>query len=337
MLRRHRGDRFFKRVSIIGSEVSAGQQYYGTEEAPMAIISRIAREPEWTQAPTTGSAQWKDVHLHLDFVKEANLFVPTDEGQTGAHCLDVLGRTLRQTADKVEQAARMESKILSLGGDHSVAMGSIEGARRVLGENLLVLWIDAHGDFNTPERTPSGNVHGMPLAALCGAFSFAGAQWSWLTGSLSGAQVIHAGGRAFDRDEAAIMNSFGIDIVDMAQVRKRPLAHLAERVLQTLARDPSKRLWVSFDVDAISSEHTPGTGTPEPDGLSPDECRGLVRRLTASPQCLGMEVVELNPKLDTRDLVTTALAAELAMEALDGFSEAREAMHQIPDDLETAS
>lgn len=337
MLLKKRDDHPAKHVSIIGSEVSAGQQYYGTEEAPRAIISQLAREPSWKRGPSADSAQWKDVYLNMDFVKETSLFVPAQEGQTRASPEDLLSRTLRHTADKVEQAMRIGSRILSLGGDHSVAMGSIEGARRVLGENLLVLWIDAHGDFNTPERSPSGNLHGMPLAALCGAFSFANSQWNWLTGSLKGTQVIHAGGRAFDPNEATVMRQFGIEVVDMTQVRQQPLMHLAETVLQTLAHDDKKRLWISLDVDAISSEHTPGTGTPEPEGINPKDCMALIRSLTASAQCLGMEVVELNPKLDTRDHVTTSLAADLVIEALDGFNEAAASMKQIPDDLETAS
>jgi arginase len=324
-------------VSIIGSEVSAGQQFYGTEEAPRAILSRLEQQPEWMSPAQGNNPQWRQLPVWMELVKETVLTLAAEDTPPQGDPQSILARTLRQTADKVEQALRHGNTVLSLGGDHSIAIGSIEGSRRVYGSNLLVLWIDAHGDFNTPDRSATGNIHGMPLAALCGEFSFTGSDWKWLSGALKGHQVVHAAGRAFDGGECERMRQMGIEVIESQRLTSRPLAKLADSILQALSRDPAKRLWVTFDLDAISSEFTPGTGTPEPEGLDPNECRELIRKLAGSQQCIGVEIVELNPKLDSRDQLTTTIAADLAMEALDGFQSAAESSSGIPTGLETAS
>ncbi len=196
-----------------------------------------------------------------------------------------------------------------LGGDHSLSMGSVDGVARhcrAAGRELFVLWLDAHADFNTPETTPSGNMHGMPLAALCGE---AGLDAIFAEGHpiLPPNNVHLFGVRSVDRGERALLQTRGVDVVDIRLIDEYGVAVPLRRILDRVkARDGL--LHVSLDVDFLDPSVAPGAGTTVPGGATYREAHLIMEMLHDSGLVGSLDVVELNPFLDERGRSAMALA-----------------------------
>jgi arginase len=188
-----------------------------------------------------------------------------------------------------------------LGGDHSVSIGSVaavaEEARRQ-GRELFTLWIDAHADYNTPATSPSGNVHGMALAALCGEPGL-GPLGTCAPPPLSPGHVHLFGVRDVDPGEQALLAARGIDVVRMETIVAGGVAPPLARILDRVA-ERDGMLHVSFDIDALDPMLAPGVGTPVPGGLGAADAREMMAMLHASCHLSALDVVELNPLLDVR-------------------------------------
>lgn len=203
-----------------------------------------------------------------------------------------------------------------LGGDHAISMGSVTGvarARAAQGRRLAVLWIDAHADYNTPETTPSGNMHGMALAAAAG---------DPILRPLFGDRPVHPvaardisilGARSIDPEERVRLRAHGVDCIDMRAIDERGISTLlAERIERWQTEDVS--LHVSFDVDVLDPSVAPGTGTIVPGGATYREAHLVMEMLCNSGLVGSVDVVELNPFLDERGrsaVVATELVASL--------------------------
>ncbi|MCY3592672.1 MAG: arginase [Acidobacteria bacterium] len=186
---------------------------------------------------------------------------------------------------------------LVLGGDHSIAVGTVGGVSHE--HRTGVLWIDAHGDFNTPETSPTGNLHGMPLAALCGYGAPELVDAGRPGAKLRPKDVVLFGVRDLDPREQALIHRAGVTVYTMRQIDERGLAPLANEALEQMAH--VDRLHVSLDMDAIDPREAPGVGTQAPGGLSYREGH-LLMELIAEHGGLGsVDVVEVNPILDTRN------------------------------------
>jgi arginase len=202
-----------------------------------------------------------------------------------------------------------------LGGDHSLGLGSVMGAAR--GRKLGLLWIDAHADFNTDLTTPSGNIHGMPLAALCGI----GAQ-PLLT--LNGAHHPHAkidprnvavvGARDLDDPEKVLLRDAGVSVFSIEAIDRYGIYEIMTRAIRIASRD-TDGLYLSFDLDSVDPRYAPGVGTPVPGGLTFREAHLAVELVSDSGRMVGMDIVEVNPILDERN-ATAQLAVRLALSAL---------------------
>ncbi|MDE2849500.1 MAG: arginase [Acidobacteriota bacterium] len=186
---------------------------------------------------------------------------------------------------------------LVLGGDHSIAVGTVGGVSHE--HRTGVLWIDAHGDFNTPETSPTGNLHGMPLAALCGYGAPELVEVGRPGAKLRPEDVVLFGVRDLDPGEQALIHRAGVTVYTMRQIDERGLAPLASEALERLGH--VERLHVSLDMDSIDPREAPGVGTQAPGGLSYREGH-LLMELIAEHGGLGsVDVVEVNPILDTRN------------------------------------
>lgn len=189
---------------------------------------------------------------------------------------------------------------LFLGGDHSIAMGSVSAvARHCLPrqEPLHVVWIDAHADYNTPETSPSGNLHGMPLALLCGEPGFdASFHGPWL-GRIDPRNVTIFGARSVDRDERKLVQARGVDVIDMRRIDQLGVVASMQKVIDK-ARADNAHLHVSFDVDSLDPDIAPGGGTLVPGGLSYREAHLMMEMLHDCGLVGSLDVVELNPFLD---------------------------------------
>jgi arginase len=199
-----------------------------------------------------------------------------------------------------------------LGGDHSLAIGSVSGSAR--GRELGLIWIDAHADYNTSETTPSGNVHGMPVAALSGHGHPLLTTLGSTTPAIQAAHIALVGIRDIDVLERAALRRSDITVFTMHEIDRRGMAAVIEEAIRIVgsARDG---FHLSFDMDAIDPQEAPGVGTPVLGGISYREAHLALEIIAASGLMRSMDMVEVNPILDERNR-TAAHAVALAASAL---------------------
>ena len=194
-----------------------------------------------------------------------------------------------------------------LGGDHSLSMGSVAGAAR--GRRVGVVWVDAHADFNTPETSPSGNVHGMPLAVLSG---LGHPRLTEVFRAVDPKDVVLVGVRSLDPGEKRLLKEAGVRVYTMHEVDRLGVARIAEEVLKHLQGLP---LHVSLDADVLDPTLAPGVGTPVPGGLTYREAHLLMEILAESGRVQSLDLVEVNPILDERNR-TAEMLVGLALSIL---------------------
>ena len=231
---------------------------------------------------------------------------------------------LSEIVNAIEQLAEATSAAIGkghfplvLGGDHSIAIGTIGGvaaAMREKGSQLGLLWIDAHGDMNTHETTPSGNIHGMPFAAILGR----GAKELTAIGGdfqkVKPENAVLVGARSLDPREQDLVSESGITVYTMEDIDRRGIFDVMIEALE-LATSYTNGLHLSLDMDALDPLTAPGVGTPVRGGLTYREAHTAMEIIARSEKLISMEVVEVNPILDTRN-ATAEVAVELVLSAL---------------------
>jgi arginase len=223
----------------------------------------------------------------------------------------------------VHEAVYLELKLgrlpILLGGDHCLGIGSISAVARHCRENgkkLRVLWLDAHADFNTSTLTPSGNLHGMPVACLCGLGPQALIEIGGTVPALNPKAIRQIGIRSVDAGEKRLVHEQGLEVFDMRYIDEMGMRHTMELALATL--DANTHLHVSFDVDFLDPEIAPGVGTTVPGGPSYREAQLCMEMIADTGKLASLDVMELNPALDVRNQ-TADLAVDL-IESLFGKS-----------------
>jgi len=258
----------------------------------------------------------------LDIVDRGNLtgpanpWLPATEGY----------RHLAQVADwnrLIYEAIRAELGArrmpILLGGDHCLAIGSISAVARHCRETkkkLRVLWLDAHADFNTSQLSPSGNIHGMPVACLCG---FGPRELTGLSGTnpaISPKAMRQIGIRSVDQGEKRLVHQAGLEVFDMRFIDEMGMRHTMELALATL--DANTHLHVSFDVDFLDADIAPGVGTTVKGGPTYREAQLCMEMIADTGRLASLDVMELNPALDVRN--GTAIVAVDLIESLFGKS-----------------
>ncbi|MEX8498052.1 MAG: arginase [Leptothrix ochracea] len=206
-----------------------------------------------------------------------------------------------------------------LGGDHSLAMGSISAVARHVhaqGRQLRVIWLDAHADFNTAMITPSGNLHGMPVAVLAGFGPEALVQLAGHVPAVDGAAFRQVGVRSVDPEEKRFVHAQRLDVHDMRTVDEIGMRAVMQRVLADV--DADTHLHVSFDVDFLDPDIAPGVGTPVPGGPTYREAQLCMEMIADTGRLASLDIMELNPALDVRNR-TAELVVDL-VESLFGKS-----------------
>ena len=222
----------------------------------------------------------------------------------------------------VGQALQGGELPILLGGDHCLAMGSISAVARHcrrLGKKLRVLWLDAHADFNTSALTPSGNLHGMPVAVLCGhgpAELVGLGGFSEQDPALKPKWVRQIGIRSVDPGEKRFVHEQGLEVFDMRYIDEMGMRHAMELALATM--DEHTHLHVSFDVDFLDPDIAPGVGTTIPGGPTYREAQLCMEMIADTGRLASLDIMELNPALDVRN--KTAMLAVDLVESLFGKS-----------------
>jgi arginase len=235
----------------------------------------------------------------------------TPTGDERARFLPEIRETCLRIAELVSEVAASGLVPLVLGGDHSVALGSVVGLRRVHGSGGA-LWLDAHGDLNSPETSPSGNVHGMVLAAALGRAGPAFAD-GWGLPAVDPGRVAMFGVRSLDDGERALLRDGDVKVFTMSEVDRRGVEPCMREALAHVSGPGF--VHVSLDMDVVDPEAAPGVGTPVRGGLSYREAHLALELVAESGLASSLDVVEVNPILD-RENATGRLAVELAASAL---------------------
>jgi arginase len=289
-------------VALIGASLDLGAGRRGVDMGPSAIryaglASRIQR---------LGRSVF-DLGNVEGAVPEA-----TEVGSERVRFLDPIKQACERVAELVARSVEDGLVPLVLGGDHSVAIGTLGGLARVYGPGG-VLWIDAHGDLNRPETSPTGNVHGMPLAVALG---FGGAEFessAWTLPAVAPERVALVGVRSLDPAEAELLDGLEVGVYTMSDVDRLGVERVIREALAHIAG--AGFVHVSLDMDALDPDIAPGVGTPVRGGLSYREAHLALELVAESGLAGSLEVVEVNPILD-RENETAKLAVELVASAL---------------------
>jgi arginase len=287
--------------AIIGAPLDLGAGRRGVDMGPSAI--RYAGLEDRLSA------------LGVDCVDLGNVTTAiaeaTAEHDARARFLPAIRETCERVAGQVGVALDAGRIPIVLGGDHSIALGTLGGLAARHGPGA-VLWFDAHGDLNTPETTPSGNVHGMPLAAALGHGGPGFESPAWTLPAVQPERVSVIGARDLDAGERALIAELGLAVHSMSAIDRHGIEAVVSEALERAAGAPF--VHVSLDMDGLDPDVAPGVGTPVRGGLTYREAHLAMELVAESGLLCCFEIVEVNPILD-RQNATAALAVELAASA----------------------
>jgi arginase len=292
-----------KKVTFIGVPLDLGAGRRGVDMGPSAF--RVADIHARVRSLGYEVADRGDIDV---FIQETH-----DPGDPRMKYLREIRQTCEGVRDEVDAALGEGSMPVVLGGDHSIAMGTIAGCSRHFrqkDERIGLIWFDAHGDMNTPETSPSGNIHGMPLAVALGIGE---ASLVGLAGDagpmVEGSRAAVVGLRDVDPAEKENIRESGIGAFTMRDIDERGMRAVMEEAIKR-ATSGTAGLHVSFDLDGIDPDYAPGVGTAAPGGLSYREAHLAMEMLYDTGKVLSAEFVEVNPILDHRN-TTAKLGVEL--------------------------
>jgi len=294
-------------IAIIGAPMDLGAGRRGVDMGPSAIRvanihSRIA------------SLGYKVEDLGNVAVEQAE---SAPSGQRRARYLSQIADTCERLAEKVERAVAQGKVPLILGGDHSIAAGSVSGVANHFhkrGGKIGLIWVDAHTDMNTPQTSPSGNVHGMPMACLIGKGPKELTHLFGYSPKVDARNVALVGIRDVDILEAPHVKKSGVRAFTMRDIDEKGLPRVMSEAI-AIASAGTAGIHLSFDMDSVDPDEAPGVGTPVRGGITYREAHLAMELLSDAAKLVSLEVVEVNPVLDVANR-TADLAVELMMSAL---------------------
>lgn len=294
-------------IAILGAPLDLGQSRRGVDMGPSAI--RVAN---LNQRVASLGYQVDDLGNVPVEQREA-----LSEGPAHARYLQAIAETCRRLGVAVDKAVSQGKVPIVLGGDHSVAVGTLSGLSRCFRrkkKQVGLIWIDAHADMNTPETTPSGNVHGMPLACCVGIGPKELTNLFGYSPKVAPHNVALVGVREVDQLEAPHVRDSGVRAFTMRHIDERGLRSVMEEAIE-IASDGTAGFHLSLDMDYVDPREAPGVGTPVRGGGTYREAHLAMEMICDSGKMLSMEVVEVNPVIDEVNR-TADLAVELIMSAL---------------------
>ncbi|KAJ5111998.1 hypothetical protein N7532_000043 [Penicillium argentinense] len=311
-------------LAVVAAKYSCGAPIGGAEHGPDALIDAgIFSEIE-------SKTKYK---CTIDHIAQSGTFGNTNEAHDADPDINGMKRpravslASKQISECVYAHAREGKFVMTLGGDHSIGIGTVTGIARAIrerfgGSELSVLWIDAHADINTPETSPSRRIHGMPVAFASGlAQSPTGhSVFDWITAShlINLKRFVYIGLRDVDEAEERIIAENGIKAYSMDDVRRYGIVKVMGLALEYLGDETP--IHVSYDIDSLDPEWAPSTGFPVTPGLSLEEGIHISRRLHATGNLVAMDLVEVNPLVEPGKLGTTVKSAGSVIQAALGVA-----------------
>jgi arginase len=295
-------------VSLIGAPTDIGAGSRGASMGPEAL--RVA------DIAAVLASHGLDVIDRGNLSGPANPWLPPVDGYRHLHEVVAWNQTVHAAVYDELQGGRMP---ILLGGDHCLGLGSISAVARhcrEAGKKLRVIWLDAHADFNTNTLTPSGNIHGMPVACLCGYGPKELIEIGGTVPAISPKMIRQIGIRSVDQGEKRLVHQAGLEVFDMRFIDEMGMRHAMELALATI--DANTHLHVSFDVDFLDADIAPGVGTTVKGGPTYREAQLCMEMIADTGRLASLDVMELNPALDVRN--GTAIVAVDLIESLFGKS-----------------
>lgn len=292
------GGHIMNKLSIIGVPMDLGQTRRGVDMGPSAI--RYAGVIERIE------------NIGYSVEDKGNIEIALAERVHSNENTNL--KNLKAVADASERLAQTVSDVITnkrfplvLGGDHSIAIGTLAGVSRHY-KNLGVIWYDAHGDLNTADTSPSGNIHGMPLAASIGIGDEALTRIGGYTPKVKPENIVIIGARSLDEGEKELIKEKGIKVYTMHEIDRMGMTKVMEETILYL-RDKTDGIHLSLDLDGLDPHDAPGVGTPVIGGISYRESHLAMEMLAESQLITSAEFVEVNPILDERNKTATVAVA----------------------------
>lgn len=281
------------KISIIGVPTHYGCDNNGTQYSPEKLrnanIIELMKEDNNIEIADLGDIEIKQVIEEHKFKYEKNI----------KYFESIYDLNLK-LSKVVDEAMNDSDFTLILGGDHGIALGSITGASKH-SKNLGVIWIDAHGDFNTCEVSPSKNFHGMPLACLCGYGDSRLVDLYYEGIKIKGENVFHIGGRDIDKEEQNLLNNSKINLYDKKVIDKIGFENILDDIIKKCNSQNIDGIHVSLDIDFMDKFIVEGTGTRVSGGYTVEDTKYILRRLIDTGIVKSMDFVEFNPRLDVNN------------------------------------
>jgi len=296
-----------EKIRIIGVPMDLGASRRGVDMGPSAL--RVA------------GLQSRLKQLGRQVEDVGNVAVPQPEeqpyGEKKARYLDEIAQTCKGLADMVRKTLDEDMLPLVLGGDHSIAVGTVAGAAshfQKAGKRVGVIWLDAHGDMNTPESSPTGNVHGMPLASIMGFGPPELVDLAGVKPMVEPRNVVLVGIRDLDSKERRFAKESGVHVFTMRDIDERGMREVMSEALR-FATDDTAGICVSLDMDFVDPSDAPGVGTPVRGGATYREAHLALEMIADSRAMVSFELVEINPVIDLHN-TTALLGVELVLSGL---------------------
>lgn len=307
-LRKQCGEAF----GIIGVPFDKGQKRHGVSQGPtvlreLGLIERLLEKG-------CNITDHGDIHYSI---------VERNEEVPNMHHLEHIAACHKELSQKVVDVMNLQQMCLTIGGDHSIGIGTIDGHQKAK-KDLAVIWVDAHADLNTHSTSPSGNVHGMPVALLCKELED---YWPYLPGmdwqmpQISINDIAYIGLRDLDPYERAIIDKFRIPAFGMEEIERLGIFEVLRLVLKEIDPMNKRSIHLSFDIDALDSLEAPSTGTAVRGGLTLREGIQIIEECYRTGRLNAVDLVEFNPLVGTeRDVYKTGMAIILLAKAACGIT-----------------
>ena len=279
-------------ISIIGMPLFYGCDRPGVEKGPEMLRKNNINEIFEKNHFVTDLGD-----IDVDYIDSKDKFLDNNKLK---YLKQVVSANNRLAA-KVYDALEKKTLPFIIGGDHSLALGSIAGSSKYYGNDLAVIWIDAHGDINTHETSPSGNIHGMPLAASMGI------GYKELTSiffdeyKIKPENVFILACRDLDKGEVELIENLNMNVWNINDIKNNNLDSILSDLLTIIKENNIKNIHLSYDIDCLDPEYVPGTGTPVDNGLTFEESKKILKSIFSTSLVKSMDFVEYNPELDLNE------------------------------------
>ncbi|MHB8654573.1 MAG: arginase [Terriglobia bacterium] len=296
-----------QKIRILGVPLDLGQERRGVDMGPSAVRAAGL------------NAALKGLGLKVEDTGNLYVRIPEEQhfGDKRAKYLKEIAETSKEVADRIYQTLEAGLFPISLGGDHSIAVGTQAGLSKYYRDRkqaIGCIWIDAHADMNTPESSPSGNVHGMPFACTLGFGPEPLANLFGYAPKIQPENCVLIGARNLDERERGLVKNSGINVFTMRTIDEQGMGEVMQKSLAYATRGTAGFV-VSFDMDVVDPSEAPGVGTPVPGGITFREAHLAMEMIADSKKMLALEVVEINPIIDIANK-TAILAVGLVTSAL---------------------